>query len=120
MDVKSAFFIGLIEEVYIEQPPDFEDQELPNHVYRLKKALYELKQAPRAWYDRLSKFLLNNNFKRGNVDKTLFIKKKSNNPLIVQLYVDDIMFEATNEALCREFTSLMQVSQLLESRLDRT
>ena len=64
-----------MEEVYIEQPLSFENQELPNHIYKHKKALYRLKQAPRVWYDRLSKFLLNNDFKRENVDKILFIKK---------------------------------------------
>ena len=77
MDVKSAFLNGTIkEEVYIEQPLGFEDHKFPNHVYKLNKALYGLKQAPRAWYERLSKFLIENGFKRGNVDTTLFIKKK--------------------------------------------
>lgn len=66
-----------------------------------------MKQAPRTWYDRLRKFLLNNDFKRGNVDKILFIKKKSNDLLIVQLYVDGIIFSATNKSMCREFASLM-------------
>lgn len=109
MDVKSAFLNGLIEEeVYVKQSPGFENQELPNHVFKLKKALYGLKQAPRAWYDRLSKFLLVNDFKRGNVDKTLFIKRKLGDLLIVQLYVDDIIFGATNEILCSEFANLMQ------------
>ena len=75
MDVKSAFLNGLIqEEVYVEQPPRFEDSQKLDHVYRLKKALYGLKQAPRAWYERLSKFLLEKNFTRGKVDTTLFIK----------------------------------------------
>ena len=65
MDVKSAFLNGLIKEkIYIKQPLDFENQKLPNHVYKLKKVLYELKQAPRAWYNRLSNFLLNNNLKK--------------------------------------------------------
>ena len=74
MDVKSVFLNGFIsEEVYVEQPPRFLDQTMPNHVYKLNKALYDLKQTPKAWYDRLSKFLLDNNFIRDNVDKTLFI-----------------------------------------------
>ncbi len=108
MDVKSAFLNGFIEEeVYVEQPPGFENHELPNHVFRLHKALYGLKQAPRAWYDRLSKFLLNNNFSRGNVDKTLFLKRKDENLLVVQIYVDDIIFGATNDTLCKEFADLM-------------
>ena len=73
MDVKSAFLNGVIsEEVFIKQPPGFEDLKHPNHVYKLKKSLYGLKQAPRAWYDRLSNFLIENDFKRGQVDTTLF------------------------------------------------
>ena len=59
MDVKSVFLNGFIqEEVYVEQPPSFEDFEKPNHVYKLQKALYCLKQTPRAWYERLSKFFM--------------------------------------------------------------
>src|ERR1043165_8909178 len=75
MDVKSAFLYGKIkEEVYVCQPPGFEDPSLPEWVYKLDKALYGLKQAPRAWYETLSNFLLKNNFTRGSIDKTLFIK----------------------------------------------
>ena len=70
--------------------------------------MYGLKQAPRAWYDRLSTFLIENNFSRGNVDKAMFIKKKNNDILVVQIYVDDIIFGATNESLCKEFAKLMQ------------
>ena len=66
MDVKNAFMNGdLKEEVFVKQPLGFEDAELPDHVFRLNKALYGLKQPPRAWYERLSKFLLNNGYKRG-------------------------------------------------------
>ena len=109
MDVKSAFLNGyILEEVYVEQPPGFLDQTMPNHVFKLNKALYGLKQAPRAWYDRLSKFLIENNFARGNVDKTLFIQRSKEDLLIVQIYVDDIIFGSTNEALCKDFTNLMQ------------
>ena len=76
MDVKSAFLNGFItEEVYVKQPPGFENHEHPDYVYYLHKALYGLKQAPRAWYDRLSKFLIEKNFTRGTLDTTLFIKK---------------------------------------------
>ena len=97
MDVKSAFLNGYIfKEVYVEQPPGFENFELPSHVYKLKKALYGLKQAPRAWCDRLSNFLLKNDFKIGKIDTTLFIKVKENDMLIVQIYVDDIIFGSTN------------------------
>ena len=109
MDVKSTFLNGyILEEVYVEQPPRFLDQTLPNHVFKLNKALYGLKQAPRAWYDRLSKFLIENNFARGNVDQTLFIQRSKEDLLIVQIYVDDIIFGSTNEALCKDFTNLMQ------------
>ena len=69
MDVKSAFLNGFIqEEVYVGQPPCFENSDKPSHVLKLKKALYGLKQAPRAWYERLSKFLLAKDFSRGKVD----------------------------------------------------
>ena len=70
-------------------------------------SLYYLRQAPRAWYDRFKKFLLENNFARENIDKTLFIKKKNNKLLVVQIYVDDIIFGTTNEVLCKEFTELI-------------
>ena len=77
MDVKSAFLNGdLKEEVFVKQPPGFEDAELPDHVFRLNKALYGLKKAPRAWYERLSKFLRKNGFKRGKIDNTLFLLKR--------------------------------------------
>ena len=83
MDVKCAFLNGYLqEEVYVAQPPGFENEKFPNHVYKLDKALYGLKQAPRAWYERLSKFLLENDFTRGLVDKTLFIKNHSHDILV--------------------------------------
>jgi hypothetical protein len=75
MDVKSAFLNGPIkEEVYVEQPPGFEDSEYPSHVYKLSKVFYGLKQAPRAWYECLSDFLITNGFKVGKADPTLFTK----------------------------------------------
>ena len=78
MDVKCAFLNGYLqEEVYVAQPPGFENEKHPNYVFKLEKALYGLKQAPRAWYERLSKYLLENGFKRGLVDKTLIIDSKS-------------------------------------------
>ncbi|GKF35766.1 retrovirus-related pol polyprotein from transposon TNT 1-94 [Tanacetum coccineum] len=83
MDVKTAFLNGdLQEEVCVSQPEGFEDQDNPTHVYRLKKALYRLKQAPRAWYDTLSKFLLANNFFKGAVDPTLFSRKSGKHILL--------------------------------------
>ena len=108
MDVKSAFLNGLIEEVYVDQPLGFVDYEHPNHVYRLKRALYGLKQAPRSWYDRLSSFLIEQSFTRGQVEKTLFIKKVNSELLIIQIYVNDIIFCVANEILCKEFSSYMQ------------
>ena len=102
------FLNGFIEEeVYVEQPPGFENFEFPNHVFKLSKALYGLKQAPRAWYERLSNFLLEKGFSKGNVDTTLFIKKIKNDLLIVQIYVDDIIFGTTNHCLCDEFSKLI-------------
>ncbi|KAI4371673.1 hypothetical protein MLD38_009999 [Melastoma candidum] len=76
MDVKSAFLNGEIkEEVYVDQPPGFEDPKKHDHVYKLDKALYGLKQAPRAWYERLSQFLIVKGYRKGKVDTTLFLKK---------------------------------------------
>ncbi|WJX93540.1 hypothetical protein P8452_75051 [Trifolium repens] len=109
MDVKSAFLNGFLnEEVYVHQPPGFVDQNKSNHVFKLTKALYGLKQAPRAWYERLSTFLLENGFSRGQIDTTLFRKTHKHDLLIVQVYVDDIIFGATNENMCEEFSNLMQ------------
>ena len=109
MDVKSAFLNGFLnEEVYVHQPPGFENPNKLNHVFKLTKALYGLKQAPRAWYDRLSTFLIKNNFSRGKIDTTLFRKDDKENFLIVQIYVDDIIFGSTNEKMCEEFSGLMQ------------
>ncbi|GJX29244.1 ribonuclease H-like domain-containing protein [Tanacetum coccineum] len=85
MDVKSAFLYGNItEEVYVKQPPGFEDPAHPNKVYRVVKALYGLHQAPRAWYERLSTFLLKHGYRRGAIDKTLFIKKDRRDIMLVQ------------------------------------
>ena len=109
MDVKSAFLNGeLAEEVYVEQPPGFEDPDFLDLVYYLFKAIYGLKQAPRKWYDTLSGFLIENGFIRGFIDKTLFTKKHKNGILLVQVYVDDIIFGSTNDDLCKRFAKLMQ------------
>ena len=108
MDVKSAFLNGFVkEEVFVKQPPLFEDMKFPNHVYKLKKALYGLKQAPRAWYDRLRSYLLQSNFEIGKVDTTLFIKKNKNDIQLVQVYVDDIIFGSTNPDMNKEFSDIM-------------
>ncbi|GJV35799.1 retrovirus-related pol polyprotein from transposon TNT 1-94 [Tanacetum coccineum] len=96
MDVKSAFLNGFInEEVYVAQPPGFIDFAKPNYVYRLEKAFYGLKQAPKAWYDRLKAFLIKRDYSMGMVDNTHFTKKKDSNLIIVQIYVDDIIFGST-------------------------
>jgi hypothetical protein len=108
MDVKSAFLNRPIkEEVYVEQPPGFEDSEYPNHVYKLSKALYGLKQAPRAWYECLRDFLITNCFKVGKADPTLFTKTIANDLFVCQIYVDDIIFGSTNKSTCVEFSRIM-------------
>ncbi|KAK2429156.1 hypothetical protein QL285_027616 [Trifolium repens] len=109
MDVKSAFLNDVIsEEVYVKQPSGFEDLKNPEHVFKLKKSLYGLKQAPRAWYERLSNFLLENGFQKGQIDNTLFRKTSKKDILIIQIYVDDIIFGSTNASLCKNFSKLMQ------------
>jgi hypothetical protein len=108
MYVKSVFFNGPTkEEVYVEQPSGFEDQEYPNHIYKLHKALYGLKQAPRAWYEYLRDFLTHNGFKIGKVDSTLFTRKVDNDLFICQIYDDDIIFDSTNQSFCDEFSKIM-------------
>ncbi|GJY67677.1 retrovirus-related pol polyprotein from transposon TNT 1-94 [Tanacetum coccineum] len=97
----------LKEEVYVSQPEGFVDQDNPSHVYKLKKALYGLKQAPRAWYDMLSSFLISQHFSKGAVDPTLFTRHAGNDLLLVQIYVDDIVFASTNTAMCNEFANQM-------------
>jgi hypothetical protein len=107
MDVKSAFLNEPIsEEVYVEQPPGFEDPQFPNHVYKLHKALYGLKQAPRAWYECLE-FLLRKGFKIGKADPTLFTRKEGNDLFVCQIYVDDIIFGSTNKVWANEFIRIM-------------
>nr|GEZ26149.1 hypothetical protein [Tanacetum cinerariifolium] len=92
---------------YASQPDGFVDPDNPNHVYKLKKALYGLKQAPRAWYDMLSLFLLSQDFSKGSVDPTLFIRRNGTELLLVQIYVDDIIFAASTLELCDLFAKLM-------------
>ncbi|GJZ50086.1 retrovirus-related pol polyprotein from transposon TNT 1-94 [Tanacetum coccineum] len=108
IDVKTAFLNGILrEEVYVSHPDGFCDKDNLNHVYKLKKALYGLKQAPRAWYDLLSKFLLSQEFSKGTVDPTLFIRRQGKDILLVQIYVDDIIFASTTPELCDQFSKIM-------------
>ncbi|GJX62001.1 retrovirus-related pol polyprotein from transposon TNT 1-94 [Tanacetum coccineum] len=108
MDVKMVFLNGILkEEVYVGQPPGFVSKQYPDHVYALDKALYGLKQAPRAWYDVLSKFLIDSGFQKGLIDTTLFIKKKGKHIMLIQIYVDDIIFGSTNPKYCMKFSELM-------------
>nr|GEW86869.1 hypothetical protein [Tanacetum cinerariifolium] len=109
MDVKSDFLHGTIkEEVYVHQPPRFEDPDYPHKIYKVVKALCGLHQAPRAWYETLANYLLKNSFQRGKIDQTLFIKKQKGDILLVQVYVDDIIFGFTNKDLCKAFEKLMK------------
>ncbi|GJY07442.1 retrovirus-related pol polyprotein from transposon TNT 1-94 [Tanacetum coccineum] len=101
--IETSWIDAMQEELY-----EFEIlQEYPSHVYKLKKALYGLKQAPRTWYDMLSNFLISQHFSKGVVDPTLFTQKARNDLLLVQIYVDDIIFSSTNTALCNEFANQM-------------
>jgi hypothetical protein len=91
MDVKTTFLNGVIkEEVYIEQPQGFEVEDRKSHVYRLKKALYRLKQAPRVWYGRIDSFLTSLGFTKSKADSNLYFKIMDNEPVILLLYVDDL------------------------------
>jgi hypothetical protein len=109
MDIKSAFLNGVIqEEVYIKQPPGFENPKYPNRVYKLSKALYELKQMPRAWYARLKTFLLDHGYVMGSIDKTLFTLKHDNGLLLVQIYVNGIIFCVSSHVLVSSIQKMME------------
>nr|GFA33077.1 copia protein [Tanacetum cinerariifolium] len=109
MDVKTAFLHGsLKEEVYVYQPEGFIDADHPSHVYKLKKALYGLKKAPRAWYDELSMFLLQNHFFKSTINPTLFIRCFQDGILVVHVYVDDIIFGSTHPRYIQLFFDLMK------------
>ncbi|GJX00628.1 putative ribonuclease H-like domain-containing protein [Tanacetum coccineum] len=108
MDIKSAFlYCKIEEEVYVCQPPGFEDPDFPDRVYKVEKALYGLHQTPKAWYETLSTYLLDDGFQRGKIDKTLFIRMDKGDILLVQVYVDDIIFGSTKKSLCNAFEKLM-------------
>nr|GEX76844.1 retrovirus-related Pol polyprotein from transposon TNT 1-94 [Tanacetum cinerariifolium]GEX77242.1 retrovirus-related Pol polyprotein from transposon TNT 1-94 [Tanacetum cinerariifolium] len=111
MDVKTVFLNGNLREVvYVSQPDGFVDPDNPHHVYKLKKALYGLKQSPCAWYDMLSSFLLSQDFSKGLVGPTLFIRRNGNDLLLVQIYVDDIIFAASTPELTMDMTLDQQVA----------
>ncbi|GJS70922.1 retrovirus-related pol polyprotein from transposon TNT 1-94 [Tanacetum coccineum] len=108
MDVKTTFLNDIMRgEVYVSQPDGFVNQDNPNHVYKLKKALYGLKQAPLTWYNLLSKFLLSQEFSKRTVDPILFIRRQGKDILLVQIYVDDIIFASTTPELCDQFSKIM-------------
>jgi hypothetical protein len=106
---KNAFLNGVIqEEVYVRQPPDFESSKYSDRVYKLSKALYGLKQASRTWYARLKLFLLEHGYVMGSVDKTLFTLNHVTNFLLVQIYVDDIIFGSSSHTLVSRFQEMMK------------
>jgi hypothetical protein len=110
MDVKSAFLNGVLEEeVYVRQPLGFETEKYSHRVYKLRKALYGLKQAPRTWYGRLRGFLFERGFEMGKVDKTLFLLRQDRDILIVQVYVDDIVFGGSSNYLVERFADDMSM-----------
>ncbi|GJX96788.1 retrovirus-related pol polyprotein from transposon TNT 1-94 [Tanacetum coccineum] len=109
IDVKMVFLNGpLKEEVFVRQLDGFVDPDFPNHIYRIKKALYGLKQAPKAWYEKLSSFLIDHHFTKGIVDPTLFARRHRDDILLVQIYVDDIIFWPTNQVFSNRFAKLMK------------
>nr|GEZ29621.1 hypothetical protein [Tanacetum cinerariifolium] len=121
MDVKSAFLYGKIEEeVFVCQPPGFEDPNFPDKVYKVKKALYGLHQAHKAWYETLSTYLLDNGFHRGKINKTLFIKRHKGDILLVQVYVDDIIFGLTKKELCNAFEKMMHEKFQMKGKIAST
>jgi hypothetical protein len=91
----------------LEQPPGFESEGYPNHVYKLHKVLYGLKQAPRAWYECLRDFLIKNGFRIGKASSTLLTRKMGKDLFVCQIYVDDIIFGSTNRSFCDEFSKIM-------------
>jgi hypothetical protein len=108
MDVKSSFLNGeLEEEVYIEQPEGFQLSENADYVCKLKKALYGLKQAPRAWYSRLDKYLQQAGFRKGSADNNLYIKVTQDSILLIEVYVDDIIFGSNDDRLSHKFAKDM-------------
>jgi hypothetical protein len=98
----------LAEEFYIEQPEGFQLSKNVDYVCKLKKALYVLKQDPRAWYSRLDKYLQQAGFKKGSADNNLYIKVSEGNILLIEVYVDDIIFGSDDDRLSQKFSKYMQ------------
>ena len=110
IDLKTAFLNGFLkEDVYMAQPKGLIDPHFPNHVLYLKKTLYGLKQALRAWYDQLTQYLVSHGFTKGKVDQTFFIKREDGELIVAQVYVDYIIFQSTKDELAHSFLKLMQV-----------
>jgi hypothetical protein len=108
MDVKIAFLNGVLEEqVNVRQPPGFESEKYPHRLYELRKALYGLKRAPRAWYGRFRGFLFERGFEMGKVDQTLFLLRQGRDILIVHVYMDDIVFGGSSNSLVARFAKDM-------------
>lgn len=109
MDVKYAFLNGILEEeVYIEQPKGFVNPNKKNMVCKLNKALYILKQTPRAWHERLHNYLVKIGFERKNDNSNLCLKTSKNNEVLLsKVFVDDIIFGG-KEALCKSFADEMK------------
>jgi hypothetical protein len=109
MDVKSHFLSDVIqEEAFVRQSSGFENPKYPSRVYKLSKDLYELKQAPRIWHARIKTFLLEHGYVTGSVDKTLFTLKYGNNFLLVQIYMDGIIFGGSSHVLVSSFQEIME------------
>lgn len=109
MNVRLSFLNGFIDEkVDVSQPSGFENHENPDYVFKLKQTLYGIKQSLRACYERLSRFLIKQGFNRDKVDIILFIRSKVKYILLIQIYIDDIIFGFTNKPLLRNLRALMQ------------
>ena len=111
LDVKSAFLHGKInEEVFVDQPPGYEQKGHESKVYRLKKALYGLKQAPRAWYSRIEAYFIKEGFTKCPYEHTLFIKTAGGGKiLIVCLYVDDLIFTGNDQLMLEQLKKSMMI-----------
>ena len=109
LDIFNAFFHGsLFEEVYMEQPKGYVDKNHPHSVCRLQKAIYELKQAPRAWFHRKTSYLLDNGFTASLVDNSLFIFISSDVQIFMLMYVDDIIIIGTHPDMINNLVQLMK------------